>query len=75
MREITVTVEITKSARRTVQISDEQYEALEHDTPESALGQDLFDDLFDEADEQHNGVIYDYAIVDDNGRRLFDFDR
>jgi hypothetical protein len=75
MREITVTVEITKSAQRTIQISDEQYDDLEHDTPESALGQDLFDELYDEADEQHNGIICDYAIVDDNGRTLFEFDR
>ena len=71
---IKITVEITKSAARTIEVTDAQYSELNADSPEDVLGQDLFDELWDEADGQHNSINYDYQIVDDEDRVLFDWD-
>ena len=71
---LTINAEVTCAVSKTVEVTDEQYEALKTDSPESVLGEKLFEELEDEARDPDGYATCDYQISDENGRILFDWD-
>lgn len=58
-----INAEIRKFASIEVELSDEDYAALQTDAASDIIGGDL-DLAYEKADQEHNGVDYDYQLVD-----------
>lgn len=58
-----INAEIRKFATLEIDVSDENYAALQTDAASDIIGGDL-DLAYEKADQEHNGIQYDYQLVD-----------
>lgn len=74
MRKIKIIAEIRKYGVQEVEISDEDFAALETDDPQDVISGDI-DMAWEKANESHNEISYNYQIIDsDNDKIIVDWE-
>lgn len=63
MKKVMINAEIRKFATLEIELTNEDYAALQTDSAIDVIGSDL-DLAWEKADQEHNGVQYDYQLVD-----------
>lgn len=63
MKKIRINAEITKSASLEIEVDDETFSALQTDDPQDVISGEL-DAAWEAANDAHDGIKYDYQLVD-----------
>ena len=69
MKKIKIIAEIRKYGTVEVEVSDEDFAALENEDPQDVIGGDI-DAAWEKADEAHSDIGYDYQIIDEKNDKI-----
>lgn len=69
MKKVKIIAEIKKYDTVEVEISDEDFAALESDDPQDVINE-VIDAAFEKADEAHNNIVSDFQIIDEENDKI-----